>query len=217
VLVVWSESLDAIIPTCQDFEDRLIKLLWRSRPTGPASSNPGSLAGSVFSHSSLPARPSGPYDPEKPIPVNSSATARLNPSDENDEKLRTKTKVRRNWYGRKVGVTTTSIAPDVESGLRDRREAKLYAPIYNGLAAGLSFVFIGQGVKTLLEEWSLDGSFMRFVLCAITPLLWCVSLVCLFFVSDSPLLISAQFFALQLIQNITMWCVPLSHDFLSSY
>ncbi|KAJ7431501.1 hypothetical protein B0H11DRAFT_2261784 [Mycena galericulata] len=34
-----------MIPTCQDFEDRLIKLLWRSRPTG--SSNVGSLAGSV--------------------------------------------------------------------------------------------------------------------------------------------------------------------------
>ncbi|KAJ7366666.1 glycosyl transferase family group 2-domain-containing protein [Mycena albidolilacea] len=195
VLVVWSESLDAIIPTCQDFEDRLIKLLWRSRPTGPASSNPGSLAGSVFSHSSLPTRPSGPYDPEKPMPVNSSPNARLNPSDENDEKLRTKTKVRRNWYGRKVGVTTTSIAPDVESGLRDRREAKLYAPIYNGLAAGLSFVFIGQGVKTLLMEWSLDGSFMRFILCATTPLLWCVSL----------------FFALQLIQNITMCIGPVAH------
>ncbi|KAF7338492.1 Glyco-trans-2-like domain-containing protein [Mycena venus] len=188
VLVVWSESLDAIIPTCQDFEDRLIKLLWRSRPTGPASSNPGSIAGSVLSHSSLPARPLGPYDPEKPTPSNS-ATTRLNPSGES-EKM-TKTKVRRNWYGKKVGVTTTSIAPDVESGLRDRREAKLYAPIYNGLAAGLSFVFIGQGVKTLLEEWALDGSFMRFVLCALTP--------------------PALFFALQLIQNVTMCIGPVAH------
>ncbi|KAF8201059.1 glycosyl transferase family group 2-domain-containing protein [Mycena galopus ATCC 62051] len=194
VLVVWSESLDAIIPTCHDFEDRLIKLLWRSRPNGPLSSNPGSLAGSVFSHnSSLPARPVGPYDPEKPTPLGSSATTRLNP-DPSNEKL-TKTKVRRTWYGKKVGVTTTTLGPDVESGLRDRREAKLYAPVYNGLAAGLSFVFIGQGVKTLLEEWSLDGSFIRFALCAMCPLLWCVSL----------------FFCLQLIQNITMCIGPVAH------
>ncbi|KAJ7705304.1 glycosyl transferase family group 2-domain-containing protein [Mycena rosella] len=187
VLVVWSESLDAIIPTCQDFEDRLIKLLWRSRPTGPLSSNPGSIAGSVLSHSSLPSRPSdnGPYNPEKP---NGS-------SSEDNEKLRTKTRVRRNWYGKKVGVTTTTVSPDLESGLRDRRAAKLYAPVYNGLAAGLAFVFIGSGVKTLLLEWTLDGSVIRFVLLALTPLLWCVSL----------------FFALQLIQNITMCIGPVAH------
>ena len=34
VLIVWSDSIDSIIPTCRDFEERLIKLLWRSRPTG---------------------------------------------------------------------------------------------------------------------------------------------------------------------------------------
>ncbi|KAJ6474591.1 glycosyl transferase family group 2-domain-containing protein [Mycena vitilis] len=188
VLVVWSESLDAIIPTCHDFEDRLIKLLWRSRPTGPISSNPGSLAGSVLSHSSLPPRPSvagQQYDSEKP----------LNASEESGAQLRTRARVRRNWYGKKVGVTTTTVSPDLEAGLRDRRDAKLYAPVYNGLAAGLSFVFIGSGVKTLLQEWSLDGSFIRFALCAMCPLLWCVSL----------------FFALQLIQNITMCIGPVAH------
>ncbi|KAJ7100591.1 glycosyl transferase family group 2-domain-containing protein [Mycena belliarum] len=184
VMVVWSESLDAIVPTCQDFEDRLIKLLWRSRPTGPASTAPGSLAGSVLSHSSR-GDSARPYDPEKPL------------SSEGSEKL-TRTRVRRNWYGKKVGVTTTTVAADVEAGLRDQRPAKLYAPVYNGLAAGLAFVFIGSGVKTILREWTLDGSFMRFVLFALTPLLWCVSL----------------FFALQLIQNITMWSVSrLPHSY----
>lgn len=78
----------------------------------------------------MPSRPSDsrPYDPEKPIS-----------SEEESEKLRTKTRVRRNWYGKKVGVTTTTVGADLESGLRDRRAAKLYAPVYNGLAAGLSF------------------------------------------------------------------------------
>ncbi|KAJ7740916.1 glycosyl transferase family group 2-domain-containing protein [Mycena maculata] len=187
VLVVWSESLDAIIPTCQDFEDRLIKLLWRSRPTGASSSAPGSFAGSVLSHnSSLPMRPTdrSPYDPEKP-----------NSSEDGGERLRTTTRVRRNWYGKKVGVTTTGVNADVEAGLRDRRAAKLYAPVYNGLAAGLSFVFIGRGVQTLLQEWTLDGSFIRFALCALTPLLWCISL----------------FFCLQLFQNISMCIGPVAH------
>lgn len=31
-MIIWSESLDRIIPLCQEFEERLIKLLWRSRP-----------------------------------------------------------------------------------------------------------------------------------------------------------------------------------------
>ncbi|KAJ7650952.1 glycosyl transferase family group 2-domain-containing protein [Roridomyces roridus] len=185
VLVVWSDSLDGIIPTCQDFEDRLIKLLWRSRPTVSSSvSGMGSMGGSVMSHSSLPTRPSasqGLHDPEKPM--------------QEGDQLRTKERVRRNWYGKKVGVTTTTVAADIEAGLRDRRAPKLYAPIYNGLAAGLAFVFIGNGVKTLLQEWTLDGSFIRFALCALTPLLWCVSL----------------FFALQLIQNISMCVGPVAH------
>lgn len=31
-MIIWSESLDRIVPLCQEFEERLIKLLWRSRP-----------------------------------------------------------------------------------------------------------------------------------------------------------------------------------------
>lgn len=40
-MIIWSESLDRIIPLCQEFEEKLIKLLWRSRPllnTSSASS-----------------------------------------------------------------------------------------------------------------------------------------------------------------------------------
>lgn len=49
-MIVWSDSIDSIIPTCRDFEERLIKLLWRSRPNATnaptsASSHPGSISG----------------------------------------------------------------------------------------------------------------------------------------------------------------------------
>jgi hypothetical protein len=37
VLVVWSDSLDTIIPIARDFEDRLIRLLWRTRPPLPST------------------------------------------------------------------------------------------------------------------------------------------------------------------------------------
>ena len=43
VLVVWTEDPANIVSTVNDFEERLIKLLWRSRPNAPnASSHPTS-------------------------------------------------------------------------------------------------------------------------------------------------------------------------------
>jgi hypothetical protein len=39
VLIVWSDSLEAIIPTCADFDSRLIKLLWRARPQSTSATN----------------------------------------------------------------------------------------------------------------------------------------------------------------------------------
>ena len=52
---VASYDIDSIIPTCRDFEERLIKLLWRSRPNAPnASSHP-------TSQSSHPASINGAY------------------------------------------------------------------------------------------------------------------------------------------------------------
>lgn len=35
VMVIWAEALDRIVSLCQDVEERLIKLLWRVRPSGP--------------------------------------------------------------------------------------------------------------------------------------------------------------------------------------
>ena len=58
-----------------------------------------------------------------------------------------------------------------------RRPVKYYAPVYNGLAAGLALVFVGNGIRTLLMEWRLDGDATRFALVAVAPLLYCVSLV----------------------------------------
>ena len=39
VLVIWSDNLDNIIPICRDFEDKLIKLVWRARAPLPSSAS----------------------------------------------------------------------------------------------------------------------------------------------------------------------------------
>lgn len=65
-------------------------------------------------------------------------------AEEQGEKLRTKTKVKRNWYGKKVGVTTTTVmsrSPTMDEEMQgpEKRPVLLYAPFYNGVAAGLAF------------------------------------------------------------------------------
>ncbi|KAL0959386.1 hypothetical protein HGRIS_014637 [Hohenbuehelia grisea] len=205
VLVVWSHSLDAIIPTCHDFEDRLIKLLWRSRP-GPSASLSGSpsLAGSVSGHS-LSHAASSTASGAAATPGSRSALASAYIDADADEKGKiglvaptgkdAQRKGKRTWYGKKVPLKTPE-----EQDLEDQRRAQyrpamLYAPLYNGLAAGIAFIFIGNGIKTLLQEWTLDGGAIRFALLATCPLLYCVSL----------------FFAIQLIQNLTMAIGPIAH------
>ena len=48
---------------------------------------------------------------------------------------------------------------------------------FRGLTDIGSTVFIGSSMRTLLMEWVLDGSFIRFALVAVIPFLYCVSLV----------------------------------------
>ncbi|KAJ3741000.1 putative glycosyltransferase family 2 protein [Lentinula detonsa] len=191
VLVVWSNSLDTIIPVCQDFDASLIKLLWRSRPTGTNSSLHSQSflgAGSVSGHDSAS------------VSVQSQG---LLPPAESGRMVETKTV--RTWYGRKrtVPVTTST------TGAEPPRKLALYAPIYNGLAAGLALVFIGNGVQVLVREYLLTAPvpdtpnpeptsmqrYLRFVLAVTLPLLYCVSL----------------FFTLQIMQNVSMAIGPIAH------
>ncbi|GLB41071.1 putative glycosyltransferase family 2 protein [Lyophyllum shimeji] len=272
VLIIWSDALDRIIPTCTDFEERLIKLLWRAQPnsSGPLSpsqsishspalsfspshslshsaahgsftSRRSSVDGSVEALTGRPAslsKPSAAVPPPPPPPKSLrtpsvSTSAPLPPPAEEKGKApqtprvahtRTRTRVKRTWYGKKIGVVHTSVPRelDLEGGdaldtsdegdsgekgqplydddeadafdpRRDARKTAMWAPFYNGLAAGLALLFIGNGIKILLQEYTLDGSLTRFALLALCPLLYCVSL----------------FFTLQIIQNVSMVLGPI--------
>ncbi|KIM43612.1 hypothetical protein M413DRAFT_68979 [Hebeloma cylindrosporum] len=187
VMVIWSESLDRIIPLCQDFEERLIKLLWRARPvvpTTPNSSGSPSAAGS-YCHGTGGGG------------VGSDSFA----SSQREQEEKTKKGYRRTWYGKKIflqsGVDEKGGALDDVEELRGegKRPVRLYAPLYNGLAAGIALFFVGSSMRTLLMEWVLDGNFIRFALVAVITLLYCVSL----------------FFALQIVQNVSMMVGPIAH------
>ncbi|KAF8154693.1 glycosyl transferase family group 2-domain-containing protein [Crassisporium funariophilum] len=249
VMVIWSESLDTIIPLCQDFEERLIKLLWRSRPLGPSSSSynasSASAAASLADHSSaeglgLTAGMRGSRPPSLARGVGAGAGGGAGvggpvrgvygeqgreyddielDSTQDSKEMREKMDLalasekgyaagagkggknggkgyRRTWYGRKVALPPTPVGMDDLEGMgEERRPVRLYAPVYNGLAAGLALLFVGNGLRTILMEWFLDGDFTRFALIAVIPLLYCVSL----------------FFALQIVQNVSMMIGPIAH------
>ncbi|WVQ83998.1 hypothetical protein IAT38_006143 [Cryptococcus sp. DSM 104549] len=52
---------------------------------------------------------------------------------------------------------------------RDKRPMMLYAPLVSGLAMILTFVFIGSGIRNLIKEVLLDGSYARLALIASSP------------------------------------------------
>lgn len=249
MLVVWSESLDRIVPLCNDIDERLIKLLWRSRPSlgaqqgsAPASLHTSGVASATGSvdHSSAEALGGGrvgkmgsvnglrqmnisssngsivkglygelgrEFDEEEDVlavvdekkgRMGVSAHDAIQLGQQQHEPSRRRQKAyKRTWYGKKVLVQNDPFAlefgslrvdgtyepssynTDEELGLNlnKRRPVRLYAPLYSGLAAGLAVMFVGNGVRTLLIEWRLDGGFVRFALLGALPLLCCVSLV----------------------------------------
>ncbi|EJD07746.1 uncharacterized protein FOMMEDRAFT_74790 [Fomitiporia mediterranea MF3/22] len=198
VMVIWSDDLDAIIPTCKDFEDRIIKLLWRSRPAGLStpSSLPGyrSYAGSIASASVQ----------------GGSDVGGLLVSGGHDGSMRARTRESRASSSRPgTGPTPSQSASqthapvsggDLEKGHPAGRGVKLYAPVYNGIAAALSLYFMCAGVSILLQEWALDNEFMRFVLVALIPFLFSVSL----------------FFSLQIVQNCSYAIGPIAQYYENS-
>ncbi|KAH9975273.1 glycosyl transferase family group 2-domain-containing protein [Lactifluus volemus] len=178
VLVVWADGPDTIIPTCNDFEDRLIKLLWRARPGFGTSPTPSrAYADSTSRLSTALSDTRLPSDGALMTPARASNAPQV---------VRT---TRRRWYGKRVIEEKQHLDPGDEPELGfmpERRPAVLLAPLYNGMAAGLS-------LKTLLVEWRQDGKYSHFILCVCLPFLFCVSL----------------FFTLQLIQNVAMALGPI--------
>lgn len=179
MMVIWSESLDRIIPLCQEFEERLIKLLWRSRPllnSSSASSTQGAVgAASSAGHGneSLSGCPVSGSVEVLTGPIgkrNSSATLMKglfgeqgrefddlekdekskekvvsgHPNDNHDQKSEDgesnnlTRRYKRTWYGKKVLLPPSNQEDDLEKHRAEKRPIRLYAPLYNGLAAGIA-------------------------------------------------------------------------------
>ncbi|KAG6919684.1 hypothetical protein DXG01_002627 [Tephrocybe rancida] len=178
VLIVWSDDLDHIVPLCAEFEEKIMKLVWRSR------TNPGSILTSTTTSISPSTTASNvnlnEKDAHQPIIVADAvaAVARANKEEvvaHKEEPEPTKSK----WSWRLSKKRPSKAKKDIEKGSsgREDRPIRLFGPFYGGLGLGLAIFFILSGLAVLLQEYRLDHGATRFALLSTTPFLLCVSLV----------------------------------------
>jgi len=189
VLVCWTDDLESIVPLCKEFESKLIKLVWRIRPS--------SRVPSLKSPFSQPASTAG-----STIGLNE----KIDEVDEKDIALAEVAKEaprsqppppKKGFFGffKSKKDDKAPAANDTEKGFEpEARGMRIFAPIYNGLACALSIYYCGNGLNMLITEAMLDHNYVRFALFATAPLLFCVSL----------------FFSLQIVVSIAMVFGPVA-------
>ncbi|KAF7430553.1 hypothetical protein PC9H_006261 [Pleurotus ostreatus] len=168
-LVVWSDRTDDIIDSAKEFEQRLLALVWgRHSSTRPSSLAPSMSSSPRIGPVGLPPTPGAPGTPvvaghsHTPSLAASSSIGGIPPLDLNEKS---------DGNLAEKGMADEQIDPK-----RDLRPLRVYGPIYDGLAVGLAFFFVGTGVRTLLAEYTLDKDATRFALLVTAPLFFFVSL-----------------------------------------
>jgi len=164
-MIVWADSIETIILLCADFDARLIKQLWRTRPKSamntPTSSvighatpmTSGTLGSASGSGRGLLGAAGGRGA--------QSADLEKRPSEEKFaerkvEMEQMQTKKKRTWYGRQYVPADKEKSGEGgdESEEQERRPIALFSPVYNGLAAGLA---LGSSILLSTVIVSDDG------------------------------------------------------------
>lgn len=122
MLVLWSDDLDGIIPLCRDFEERLIKLVWRAR--GTISVPPSEVSSSGTPSDDNLAEKSKEASPPGPVEAQASRGA--------------KTRSTSLWKLFSWRSTRPEPEKDMELAASKSRRTKLLAPLYNGLGCALT-------------------------------------------------------------------------------
>ncbi|KAG2019686.1 hypothetical protein CC2G_005101 [Coprinopsis cinerea AmutBmut pab1-1] len=199
-VVLWSYHLEHIIPLCKDFEEKLIKHIWRTRNIGrkplESSINTTSLyGGHSRQDSGADLNEKGEHGSSADEVVADKEAKEL---EEQQQASAAQTKKKSGlWSWWRLGPRNVNPSPDeTDAEKRKRKERKLIliGPVYAGLGAGLAGYFCTAGVSNLLYQWALDGDFTRFALVVTLPVIFCVSI----------------FFCLQLIGNICLIFGPVA-------
>ncbi|KAG6885801.1 hypothetical protein C0993_009561 [Termitomyces sp. T159_Od127] len=194
VLIVWSDDLDYIVPLCSEFEEKIMKLVWRTR-TNPTSILTTSSASPSTTASDVNLNEKNTH---QPITV-TDAVAAVNLAEKEGNmvpKQEHESSASKWGWSWKLSSKRPLKSKDVEkvtSG-REDRPIRLFGPFYDGLGLAFAVFFILSGLAILLEEYLLDHNAIRFVLFVTAPFLFCVSL----------------FFALQIVSNVSFVLGPVA-------
>ncbi|KAF9450256.1 hypothetical protein P691DRAFT_665693 [Macrolepiota fuliginosa MF-IS2] len=182
-LVLWSYSLETMIPLCKEFEEKLIKHIWDTRAKGrkPTSSISPSMNPSII-NSEAPLNEKAPETAE----AKERATLEAAPSQPPQRK----------WWSWRINPQDKAVASKNGDPEKKQKERKLIllGPFYAGCGAALSAYFATSGASILLEEFALDRNAARFGLLCTLPVIFCISV----------------FFCLQLIGNLSLIFGPVA-------
>ncbi|KAJ6492434.1 glycosyl transferase family group 2-domain-containing protein [Mycena vitilis] len=205
-LVLWAPQVESLAPLAAEFEEKLIKFIWRTRTSVVPSPSSASFPSSTSASGSgvqeeargLTSRSSDGESrfreemtygdlSEKPSSV---------PAASPDAQTTKKPSTFFGWSWRLQPRAPAPTCGDPEKGGEERKERKLVllGPLYAGCGAALAAYFVLSGVSVLLEEYALDGDATRFSLMVTLPVIFCVSI----------------FFCLQLVGNISLIIGPVA-------
>ena len=167
--VVWTfrEEVKSVIDMINEFEERLIKYIWRTRSAPNREKAIGTLAAWSGGYASSLIEPA-----EKIEVLKTTAPA---PAPARKGK----------WWSWKPDSPAES---NPQNGSAEpERKLVLLGPFYAGCGVGLSAYFALSGLSNLLQQYFYDGNTTRFALEAATlPIIFCVSIVSLFYVPCVP-------------------------------
>jgi len=141
-LVLWSYSLELMIPLCKEIEEKLIKYIWRTR-TVARRSTPSLISGISAVPSSIIGSGFAPTPTSQPA-SSTGSQSELNEKEAAGAQV-TRSPSQRGWWSwrlqpRKQPPGATQ-SPDPEKGAagkRQERKLMLFGPLYAGIGAALA-------------------------------------------------------------------------------
>lgn len=198
-VVLWSYHLEHIIPLCKDFEEKLIKHIWRTRNIArkPVESTNASVFGPHSRQESgaeLNEKVDDVVEDKEVLELERQEAETKEKAEQAPAQQPKKGGFLSWWRLTPQNPNPSPNETDAEKARRKDRKLILIGPVYAGCGAGLSAYFCAAGVGNLLQEWALDGDYTRFALVVTLPVIFCVSI----------------FFCLQLIGNICLIFGPVA-------
>lgn len=143
VLIVWSYNLDNIIPTCRDFEEKLIKFVWHRRLESVSMASTTVSLSNTSSGVNL-------TEASKEQP----AETKEEPNSAGADTVRSKAGKKSRFWGLSYWVADKVDVEKIAEG-PSPRPIRLFAPVYNGFGVAMSIC----GCSPYFHVFATDGRY----------------------------------------------------------